>query len=97
MPNGLSAEEIISQRAVERAGARGKSATRSKCCGSLTKDIICCAIDPRANPNGLGRLSGDWCCWCGKDGPEGQSYCDRHCSRSYHEDSFEDEDASWLH
>lgn len=61
------------------------------CCGSYTADILCCALDPRQKRSGKpGRLSGNWCCWCGGTVPEGRSYCDQHCSYSYHQDVVAD-------
>ncbi len=92
VPNGLSREEIISKRPSGYFVAQGKMKQASRCCGRVTDDIICCAIDPRSSADGRRRLSGNWCCWCGEDVFEGRSFCNESCSYSYHMDVEEEDE-----
>lgn len=92
VPNGLTRDEIIARRTSGYIVAQGKIKQASRCCGRVTDDIICCAIDPRAATHGLGRLAGNWCCWCGEHVPEGRSFCGEGCSYSYHMDVEEEDD-----
>jgi hypothetical protein len=81
-----------------KGGKRGRQsayrmAMRHPCCGRVSDDLICCPLDPRAVMNEqrsvFSRGPGDWCCWCGENVPEGQSFCGQQCSMSYHEDILE--------